>query len=225
MHPELLPTSDVNWDLKDGHLVGTSPKAASQSQRWIGGFNPFATYDLAVHKTKGSGSTGITFLDSTNGDTLATNLHFEEGKPMSISWAVTLAGKQGAPLLDEGRLWFTITVRGRALPLPLQGVFSLNPSVFDIRFEGIIVFDMDDGLLRNELASHLFRDSKSGEWRGWTTGFSALGGTGRGDSKTILAVSSVRDPPKGFSIMKAKPIGIIGAHQDRHGVYDTASGK
>ncbi len=131
----------------------------------------------------------------------------------------------GDPLLDGGRLWFTITIRGRALPHPLQGVFSLDPSVFDIRFEGIIVFDMGDGLLRNELASHLFLDSVSGEWRGWTTGFSALGGAGRAEEKTILAVSSVRDPRRGFSIMKACSVGIEGAHEDPHGVFDAEVGK
>jgi hypothetical protein len=136
-----------------------------------------------------------------------------------------ITDEEGAPLLDEGRLWFTITVRGRGLPHPLQGVFSLDPSVFDLRFEGIIVFDMSDGLLRNELASHLFRDTKSGEWRGWTTGFSALGGTGKREEKTILAVNSIRDPRRGFSVMKARPIGLAGAHEDPHGVYDKAAGK
>ncbi len=136
-----------------------------------------------------------------------------------------ITDEEGAPLLDEGRLWFTITVRGRGLPHPLQGVFSLNPSVFDLRFEGIIVFDMADGLLRNELASHLFRDSKSGEWRGWTTGFSALGGAGTAEGKTILAVTSARDPRRGFSIMQARPIGLDGAHEDPHGVYDKEAGK
>ena len=136
-----------------------------------------------------------------------------------------ITDEEGAPLLDEGRLWFTITCRGRGLPHPLQGVFSLNPSVFDLRFEGIIVFDMADGLLRNDLASHLFRDSKSGEWRGWTTGFSALGGAGKAEEKCILAVSSVRDPRRGFSIMKARPIGLDGAHEDPHGVFDKAAGK
>lgn len=325
MHPELLPSTDLPWDLKNGLLIGSSPYKARKSLRWIGGFNPFATYDLVVRKTRGTGSTGITFRDSTNSDTLSAILNFEKGEPKSITWSVTIGGKevateswpvpadtpkedltlrvqmaavgvnillesssrstligypdfskhldlrerkriqrydfciatelepaaeahltsassaltpgsgqadlraitdeQGAPLLDDGRLWFTITVRGRALPHPLQGVFSLNPSVFDIRFEGIIVFDMDDGLLRNELASHLFRDSQSGEWRGWTTGFSALGGAGRGDSKTILAVSSSHDPRKGYSIMKAKPVGIVGAHEDPHGVYDPVAKK
>jgi len=132
---------------------------------------------------------------------------------------------EGSPLFDEERLWFTMTVRGRALPNPMQAVFSLNPSVFDIRFEGIIAFDLGDGLLRNEHASHIFYDSKSDEWRGWTTGFSAYGGDGGESAKTILAVSSKRDPRRGFSIMKAKPVGIDGAHEDAHCIYDREAKK
>ncbi|MEM9366062.1 MAG: hypothetical protein AAGD07_08690 [Planctomycetota bacterium] len=131
----------------------------------------------------------------------------------------------GNPLLDDSRLWFTVTTRGRALPHPAQGVFSLNPSVFDLRFEGLIVFDAGDGLLRNELASHLFRDSQTGQWRGWTTGFSALGNQKRGDSKAILAVWSDRDPRRGFSIMRSRAIGIEGAHEDPHCVYDADAQK
>jgi hypothetical protein len=71
----------------------------------------------------------------------------------------------------------------------------------------------------------LFRDSKSGEWRGWTTGFSALGGAGRAEEKAILAISSVRDPRRGFSIMKARPIGLEGAHEDPHCIFDKEAGK
>jgi hypothetical protein len=325
MHPELLTDSGVKWELKNGGLSGSSPEADGSSLRWAGGFNPFATYDLVVHGARGEGSTGMTFLHKSTGDSLTATLHFKDGKPASITWDVRVGGKQvtaekwplpagtvmkdltlraqmsavgvnvfleaagrsdligcsdfsqhfdlrerkriqqmdfavrtdlkagaqvdlsgatscltpgsgqadiravtdeeGVPLLDDGRLWFTMTVRGRALPHPLQGVFSLNPSVFDIRFEGIIVFDMDDGLLRNDLASHLFRDSKSGEWRGWTTGFSALGGAGRAEEKAILAISSVRDPRRGFSIMKARPIGLEGAHEDPHCIFDKEAGK
>jgi hypothetical protein len=325
MHPEMLPSSSIKWEFKDGSLLATAPENGGTSMRWVGGFNPFATYDLAIGYAAGDGSAGMTFRHSKNGDLLTASLQFKDGKPESITWQVLVAGKQvseekwpvpagtkeenltlraqmsavgvnlflessgksdligysdfsqhfdlrerkriqqmdycistdlkasakvlldgasaylspgsgqadiraitdeeGAPLLDDGRLWLTITVRGRALPHPLQGVFSLNPSVFDLRFEGIIVFDMDDGLLRNDLASHLFRDSKSGEWCGWTTGFSALGGAGRAEEKTILAISSVRDPRRGFSIMKARPVGIDGAHEDPHGVFDKEAGK
>jgi len=136
-----------------------------------------------------------------------------------------ITNQHGEPLLDEGRIWLTMTVRGRALPHPMQGVFSMNPSVFDLRFEGIIVFDMGDGMLRNELASHLFFDEDSQQWRGWTTGFSALGTTSKQEQKAILAVSSDRDPRRGFSVMNARPIGLIGQHEDPHGVYDCEAKK
>lgn len=325
MHPELQPASGVKWGGSAGLIEATSPAADGSSRRWVGGFNPFATYDLTLKSARGSGSVGMTFLHQQNGDALTAALIFAEGKPESITWTVVAGNKQvftakwpvpagtvvqdltlraqmsavgvnvflesagrsvlighsdfaahfdlrdrrrsqhmdfaigttlqvgaqvvlagassclspgsgqadiraitdeeGAPLLDAGRLWFTMTVRGRALPHPLQGVFSLNPSVFDLRFEGIIVFDMDDGLLRNDLASHIFRDSTTGEWRGWTTGFSALDGAGRAEQKSILAIRSVRDPRQGFSIMKARSIGISGAHEDPHGVYDRQAGK
>lgn len=133
--------------------------------------------------------------------------------------------EEGTPLLEEGRLWFTATVRGGGLPHPAQGVFSLDPGVFDPRFEGMIVFDRGDGLLRNDLASHLFLDRPSGEWRGWTTGFSAYGDPAKQEQKEILAIRSKKDPRKGFSVMKAFPMGLVGDYEDPHGVFDKDAGK
>jgi hypothetical protein len=332
MHPELEAPRDggsaVTWKLEDGGLSGKSAETKASSLRWIGGFNPFATYDLVVTGCEGSGSTGLAFRNATTGDRMTANLHYEKGLATRLSWEIGIGGagvdfkewvlpdaleigendpltlrvqmvavgvnlllersgrstlighaefsehvdlrekkemrrydfgmeteltpgsevrvggataaltpgsgqadiraitdREGNALLESGRLWFTVTVRGRALPHPLQGVISLDPSTFDLQFEGIIVFDMGDGLLRNELASHLFFDSEAGEWHGWTTGFSALGAAGRKEEKTILAVSSTRDPRKGFSIMRAKPIGLDGAHEDPHGVYDADAKK
>ncbi len=326
MHPEMTDAASLTtWSLKDGVLKSVRVDGVTESMRWVGSFNPFATYDLKIQDAEGTGVVETTFRDSSNGDSLTASLHFEKGEARSISWATDLNGKsqledewplpeeisiegltmrvqmaavganlfveskgkthligyvdfserldlrdttlirrldfsvgclltkgatvsiaqasssltpgfgqadiraitdeEGTPLLDDGRLWFTVTIRGRALPHPTQGVFSLNPSVFDLKFEGLIVFDMGDGLLRNELASHLFRDTGSGEWRGWTTGFSALGESGRNEEKTILAVSSKKDPRRGYSIMTAKPVGISGEHEDPHGVYDRKTGK
>src|SRR3546814_3443940 len=59
--------------------------------------------------------------------------------------------ENGEPFLDQGRIWYTMSIRGRALPHHLQGVFSLKPGVFDLRLEGVIVFDRGDGLWRNEI--------------------------------------------------------------------------
>ena len=131
--------------------------------------------------------------------------------------AITL--KDGSPLLDQGRLWYTISVRGRALPHHLQGVFSINPSVFDPKLEGIIVFDREDGLLRNEISSHIFYDQDKDIWRGLTTGFSAYANL-ENEKKQILAIESKKDPRFGFSIMKARPIGMIGDIEDSHILYD-----
>ncbi|RYD23575.1 MAG: hypothetical protein EOP88_03645 [Verrucomicrobiaceae bacterium] len=136
-----------------------------------------------------------------------------------------ITDEEGAPLLDGGRLWFTATTRGGGLPHPSQGVFSLDPGIFDIRFEGIIAFDRGDGLLRNELASHLFLDRPSGEWRGWTTAFSAYGDPAKKEKKEILAVRSTKDPRRGFSVMASKPMGLVGDYEDPHGIFDKTAGK
>ena len=136
-----------------------------------------------------------------------------------------ITDEEGTPLFDGGRLWFTATTRGGGLPHPVQGVFSLDPGICDLKFEGVIAFDRGDGLLRNELASHLFLDRSSHEWRGWTTAFSAYGDPAKKEKKEILAVRSTKDPRRGFSVMTSKPMGLVGDYEDPHGISDKATGK
>ena len=149
---------------------------------------------------------------------------------MSFSTGIGLADiraityENGDPLLDRGRLWYTMSIRGRDLPHHIQGVFSMNPSVFDIKLEGIIVFDRQDGLLRNEIASHLFYDRNHEVWRGLTTGFSAYANRGV-EKKQLLAIESKLDPRFGFSIMSAEPIGMIGSYEDPHILFDSSANK
>lgn len=131
--------------------------------------------------------------------------------------------EDGAPLLDRGRLWYTMTIRGRALPHHIQGVFSLNPAVFDLRFEGVIAFDRKDGLLRNEVASHIFYDRTEKRWRGLTTGFSAYANPK--EKKQLLAVESSNDPRFGFSVMNATPMGMVGDFEDPHILFDVQARK
>lgn len=327
MHPAIGDqTSEASCSITEGRLRISTGEQAASTARWIGGFNPFATYELSLHQFTGSGLVGFRFQDSREENSLSASIVAKDGKYQAINWVVVKEGQEvsreefswphgvtnsgpvrfrvqmlavganlyiesqgqshlvgypdfneylelrrkklisryeflltsdltanssvnitevvaaltpgcgqadiraitnqsGEPLLDQGRVWLTMTVRGRALPHPMQGVFSMNPSVFDIQFEGIIVFDMGDGLWRNELASHLFFDEKSKQWRGWTTGFSALGTKSKQEQKAILAVWSDRDPRQGFSIMKARPVGLVGQHEDPHGVYDAEAGK
>jgi len=132
--------------------------------------------------------------------------------------------ENGDPLLDQGRLWYTMSIRGRALPHHIQGVLSMDPSVFDIRLEGVILFDRSDGLLRNEISSHVFYDRKDKIWRGLTTGFSAFANIDK-EKKQLLAIESKTDPRFGFSIMKAEPFGMVGDIEDSHILYDPAVDK
>jgi len=132
--------------------------------------------------------------------------------------------ENGDPMLDQGRLWYTMSIRGRALPHHIQGVFSMNPSVFDLNLEGIILFDRNDGLLRNEIASHLFYDRKNKIWRGLTTGFSAFANPEK-EKKQILAIESIKDPRFGFSVMKSTPFGMEGDIEDPHLLFDDEARK
>lgn len=145
---------------------------------------------------------------------------------MAITTGVGLADirpityENGDPFLDKDRLWYTMSIRGRALPHHIQGVFSMNPSVFDIKLEGIIVFDRNDGILRNEIASHIFYNRKEKVWQGLTTGFSAYAFPEK-EKKQLLAVSSTKDPRFGFSVMDATPLGMVGDIEDPHLIYDS----
>lgn len=130
-----------------------------------------------------------------------------------------------SPYLDQGRLWFTFTCRGIDIAQSAQGVMSLDPSVFDVRFEGMIVFDHGDGLLRNDYASHLFYDRDAKEWRAYGCDFGGTANTeGRSGTGLVLASTS-KDPRRGFSVMKAKriePESIAGHNEDPCIFYDAS---
>ena len=128
-----------------------------------------------------------------------------------------------SPYIEDGRLWFTFSCRGLDTPQSTQGVLSLDPSVFDIKFEGMIVFDHGDGLLRNDYASHLFYDRKAQEWRAYVCDF---GGSAYKEGRTnpgLITASSSKDPRKGYSVMKAAlidPSFIDGHNEDPCIFYD-----
>jgi len=134
--------------------------------------------------------------------------------------------QDGAPLFENDRMWFSFSARGIGTGDCSQGIMSLNPSTSDFRFEGTIVFDHGDGLLRNDYASHIFYDDQSQTWKAWSCDF---GGSknleGRGPTGLVVAESK-RDPRRGFSVMAAAVLeGIAGQHEDPCGFYDAEAGR
>jgi len=159
------------------------------------------------------------YVEIIRGQVIVGNVRMELSTGTGSADIRAITYENGDPILDRGRLWYTISIRGRALPHHIQGIFSLDPTVFDLKLEGVVVFDRNDGLLRNEIASHIFFDRKDMMWRGITTGFSAYANPEK-EKKQLLAIESKKDPRFGFSVMTAEPFGIVGDIEDPHVIYD-----
>ena len=132
-------------------------------------------------------------------------------------------GREGAPYSDGGRMFFTFSARhGSAC-----AVGSIDPAKPSDgwRFEGSILFDYGDGLLRNDIAPHIFLDDESGEWRGWACNFSTGSETGGRARGGVNAVWSKTSPLHGLSTMNAKSLGLDGLNEDPCGIYDKDAGK
>lgn len=135
--------------------------------------------------------------------------------------------KDGAPFWQDNRLWFTFNARSVGADKSPGSVMSLNPSVFDLKFEGVIVYDHGDGLLRNDYSSHIIFDDDTQEWLAIAGDFGGVAGReGRGKSGLVVARSQ-HDPRRGFSVMgNARQLeGIEGMHEDPCLIFDTDAKK
>ena len=129
-------------------------------------------------------------------------------------------GRDNRLYMEGNRAFFTFSARAYGA---YQAVASFDPSLFDVRLEGVILFDYGDGELRNDLASHLFRDDVEGFWKGYSSNFStgsdALGKRRQGG---LNAVWSERNPLHGLSVMRAKGLNLTGMNEDPCATWDEA---
>ena len=95
MHPEVGDqTGEPQCAIEKGRLrIWTSDHSAS-SARWVGGFNPFATYELSLHQFKGTGRIGLRFCDPNLKNHLSACIVTENGKHQSIEWVVVKEGQE-----------------------------------------------------------------------------------------------------------------------------------
>ena len=198
------------------HRDNGLPKVIGQSD-----FNKYI--DLRLKKYLNTFQSNL-FVSLNKGEVQIRGVQMEINTGIGLADIRAITYENGDPYIENGRLWYTMSIRGRNLPHHIQGVFSLNPTVFDLKLEGIILFDRDDGLLRNEIASHLFYDRNKNLWRGLTTGFTAYANREK-EKKQLLAVESKTDPRFGFSVMKASPFGMVGNMEDPHLLFDSSANK
>lgn len=120
--------------------------------------------------------------------------------------------------MEKNRVFFTFSARAYGA---FQGVASFDPSLFDVRLEGVILFDYDDGRLRNDLASHVFFDEVDGFWKCYASNFSTgTDGLSKRAEGGINVAWSEKNPLHGLSVMRAKPLGLKGMNEDPCATWD-----
>ena len=173
-----------------------------------GGFNPRLRANMSTLK----------FCVSTNVPSARASLSAGIGQ---ADVRFVTAGRQNRLHMENGRVFFTFSARAYGA---YQGVASFDPSLFDVRLEGVILFDYGDGELRNDVASHLFFDDVDGFWKGYASNFSTVpderkGLVGRAEGG-LNAVWSEKNPLHGLSVMRAKSLGLRGMNEDPCGTWD-----
>ncbi|MGN0853303.1 MAG: hypothetical protein ACI4Q3_07995 [Kiritimatiellia bacterium] len=157
----------------------------------------------------------VKFCVSTNVTAAAASLTAGIGQA-DVRFVTT--GRENRLYMEGRRAFFTFSSRAYGA---CQGVASFDPSLFDVRLEGIVLFDYGDGKLRNDLASHLFYDDVDGFWKGYACNFST--GTaelGRRAEGGVNAVWSETNPLHGLSVMRAKSLGLKGMNEDPCATWD-----
>ena len=78
--------------------------------------------------------------------------------------------ENGMPIMKEGKLFLTISVRLQAGGF--QMVVSWNPSTAQMQMEGALFFDLGDGAWCSDIASTVVYNRKTDEWYVWACAFS-----------------------------------------------------
>ena len=93
MHPPVgEQANDPRLTIEDGRLR-ISAKEQATATRWIGGFNPFAVYDVAINEFTGSGQIGVMFRDTEVENWITATLLVKDGMYRSVSCVITKDGK------------------------------------------------------------------------------------------------------------------------------------
>jgi hypothetical protein len=95
MHPpvgEQLNAPAIS--LENGRLRIAAKDSEAVSTRWVGGFNPFASYDVAVHQVNGSGEVGLMFGDTAAANRIVATLVVVNGEYRSVRHVIVKDGME-----------------------------------------------------------------------------------------------------------------------------------
>ena len=135
--------------------------------------------------------------------------------------------ENGDPMLEQGRLFFTASVRLQEGTF--QGVFSWIPGTADFQMTGALFYDCGDGKWRNYVAPVILYHRETKEWYVWVSSF---------DHEHILAYGAFSgDPRFGVNVVDVKImpratdssdmtefVGFVG-DEDPDLIYDAENGR
>ena len=135
-YPQIPITTESCRYIIDGSLLRVTSENTAESALWMGGFNPFATFDVSFAESqKQSGKAGVEFATPDNQNRVSVVACFDAGQCRSLQWSVLVNGKQ----LEE---------KSTNLKQPTRGPFTLRVQVLGT---GLNVFIVRNG--RNEVVS------------------------------------------------------------------------
>jgi hypothetical protein len=110
--------------------------------------------------------------------------------------------EDGSLMQENDLVYVVMSCRGSTIPNCYQGIFSLNPMTFDLKFTGVIFGDRGDGVLANETAGLLMFDRIAQCWKYIAPGHSS-------SPKRIWGGIPTKDPRFGINIVKVDQIPLI----------------
>jgi len=114
-------------------LLTASASGTSKSALWVGGFNPFATYDVSFDETHGdSPKAGIDFATPDSRNRMSILAGFSSNRCTSIHWQVIVGGEEKQSNCVE-------------LDDPVEGPFTLRVQVLGT---GLNVYVVQHGVNR-----------------------------------------------------------------------------
>ena len=113
-YPQIPITSESCRYTIDGSLLRVTSEKTAESALWMGGFNPFATFDVSFAESqKQSGTAGVEFATPDNQNRISVVACFDAGQCRSLRWSVLVKGKQ----LEE---------KSTTLKQPVRGPFTFR---------------------------------------------------------------------------------------------------
>ncbi len=94
MHPTVGEQVNDPQVSVEGSKLRISAQKDATVTRWVGGFNPFAVYDVAVYRFNGSGQVGMMFRDSDAANRIIITLVVDNGAYKSVRYIAVKNGKE-----------------------------------------------------------------------------------------------------------------------------------